>query len=326
MAIIKTFNYTYSGSAESLSNPADDVDTISDAQSIASPFYFTLNGGASTAGDRNGICASQSHTGALAMIINGAASSQNPVTHMSYVKYSVPRTIAFYSGSNNSARTLTVKGLGVNGVEQTEEIAGPNNSYTVSTYQWTQISTVYSDGTISSLELGDGYGYQDLGSLLRLPNVTSDGNDSGRTVSIIGTDYLGNALTETLTGPNSGTVLATNYFKTISAVKLSGAGTGSLSVGWQAGIRVMINPQLSMLNNWYTVEGDNSANAHISVIDGSTSSATGSTLLEFDPGGTADEVNYPNIGGDGIRFATTMSFDMPNDADLLKSITLMYSG
>ena len=326
MTLLKSYNYTYSGTAESTSNPAADVDTIADAQSVATPFYMSLSGGAATAGDGDGICQSQSRSGAGAMIINGADSSENPVTRLSYVKYAVPRTIAFYSGSDNSAITLTVKGLGVNGVVQSEEITGPNNTYAVSSNMWTQVTNVYASDTIASLLLGDPYGYVDHGSLMRQCSITSSGNDSGITFTVQGTDYQNKAQTETITGPNSTTVNGSSYFKVVASVSASNTGTGSISIGWVAGIRVMINSQLSQLMNWYTVEGDNAAEAQLSIENGATSAASGTERLKFNPGNTAGTVNYPNIGGEGIRFAGSMSFDMPADADLLKEITLMYSG
>ena len=326
MTLLKSYNYTYSGTAESTSNPAADVDTIADAQSVATPFYMSLSGGAATAGDGDGICQSQSRSGAGAMIINGADSSGNPVTRLSYVKYTVPRTIAFYSGSDNSAITLTVKGLGVNGVVQSEEITGPNNTYAVSSNMWTQVTNVYASDTIASLLLGDPYGYVDHGSLMRQCSITSSGNDSGITFTVQGTDYQNKAQTETITGPNSTTVNGSSYFKVVASVSASNTGTGSISIGWVAGIRVMINSQLSQLMNWYTVEGDNAAEAQLSIENGATSAASGTERLKFNPGNTAGTVNYPNIGGEGIRFAGSMSFDMPADADLLKEITLMYSG
>lgn len=326
MTLLKSYNYTYSGTAESTSNPAADVDTIADAQSVATPFYMSLSGGAATAGDGDGICQSQSRSGAGAMIINGADSSGNPVTRLSYVKYTVPRTIAFYSGSDNSAITLTVKGLGVNGVVQSEEITGPNNTYAVSSNMWTQVTNVYASDTIASLLLGDPYGYVDHGSLMRQCSITSSGNDSGITFTVQGTDYQNKAQTETITGPNTTTVNGSSYFKVVASVSASNTGTGSISIGWVAGIRVMINSQLSQLMNWYTVEGDNAAEAQLSIENGATSAASGTERLKFNPGNTAGTVNYPNIGGEGIRFAGSMSFDMPADADLLKEITLMYSG
>ena len=326
MTLLKSYNYTYTATAESTSNPAADVDTIADAQSVATPFYMSLSGGAATAGDGDGICQSQSRSGAGAMNINGADSSENPVTRLSYVKYTVPRTIAFYSGSDNSAITLTVKGLGVNGVVQSEEITGPNNSYTVSSNMWTQVTNVYASDTIASLLLGDPYGYVDHGSLMRQCSITSSGNDSGITFTVQGTDHQNKAQTETITGPSSTTVNGSSYFRVVSSVSTSNTGTGSISIGWVAGIRVMINSQLSQLMNWYTVEGDNAAEAQLSIENGATSSASGTERLKFNPGNTAGTVNYPNIGGEGIRFAGSMSFDMPADADLLKEITFMYSG
>lgn len=326
MPILKAFNYTYSGTGESLSNPAADADTIADAQAIATPFYMSLSGGAATAGDADGICQSQSRTGGGAMIINGADSSENPVTRLQYVKYTVPRSIALYSGSDNSGATITIKGKGINNIDQTATLTGPNNTYVVSSEKWVQITNVYADATIASLILGDPYGYVDHGSLMRTVSLTSTGNEESLTFTVEGTDYKNKPQSETITGPNTTTVNGTKYFKVISCVKASGASAGNVSVGWVAGIRVMVNNQLSQLYNWYTVEGDNASNNQISMVNGATSIATGTERLAFNPGGAADNVNYPNIGGDGIRFPDSMSFDMAADVDLIKEITFMYSG
>lgn len=59
----------------------------------------------------------------------------------------------------------------------------------------------------------------------------SDGDESGDTYTITGTDRYGKALTETVTGPNTTTVYSTKNFKTITQVATSGAGTGNIEVG-----------------------------------------------------------------------------------------------
>lgn len=61
--------------------------------------------------------------------------------------------------------------------------------------------------------------------------ITSDGNDSGVTFTVTGTDANGITMSETLTGPSSTTVYTTAYFKTVTGVTISGAGTGNISVG-----------------------------------------------------------------------------------------------
>jgi hypothetical protein len=63
--------------------------------------------------------------------------------------------------------------------------------------------------------------------------VTSTGNDSTRTYTITGTNAAGNALTETITGPNATTVSTTGAFLTVTGVSVVGGGTvGTVRVGF----------------------------------------------------------------------------------------------
>jgi hypothetical protein len=66
-----------------------------------------------------------------------------------------------------------------------------------------------------------------------LVTVTSTGNDSTRTYTITGTNSAGVAMSETITGPNVGTVSTTRYFRTVTDVSVAGGGTvGTVSVGF----------------------------------------------------------------------------------------------
>lgn len=81
------------------------------------------------------------------------------------------------------------------------------------------ITGAFASGGVATMD----YAYQ--------VGVTSDGIDNGVTFTITGTDQDGKALSETITGPNATTVETTGYFKTVSQVAISGAGTGNITVG-----------------------------------------------------------------------------------------------
>ena len=76
------------------------------------------------------------------------------------------------------------------------------------------------------------------GAWARKIGITSDGNDSGITFTITGTDVDGKALSETVTGPNSTTVYSTMStaanFKTVTKIATSAATTGNITVGTAA--------------------------------------------------------------------------------------------
>ena len=71
----------------------------------------------------------------------------------------------------------------------------------------------------------------------RKVTIFSDGGDvSGITLTVTGTDYLGAALVEIITGPAvDATVTSTNFFNTITQIAASGAVTGNIEVGSGAG-------------------------------------------------------------------------------------------
>ena len=67
--------------------------------------------------------------------------------------------------------------------------------------------------------------------------LSAGGDVSGITLTVTGTDYLGQALVEVITGPAANaTVTSTKYFNTITQIAASGAVTGNITVGSGAGL------------------------------------------------------------------------------------------
>ncbi len=61
--------------------------------------------------------------------------------------------------------------------------------------------------------------------------IASDGADSDKTFTVVGTDADGYALTEVITGPASTTVESAGYFKTVSSITLSAQAAGTITIG-----------------------------------------------------------------------------------------------
>ena len=61
--------------------------------------------------------------------------------------------------------------------------------------------------------------------------VYAAGNESGRTFSVVGQDAAGVAVTESITGPNAGTVYSTNSFETITSITIDAASAGNFEIG-----------------------------------------------------------------------------------------------
>ena len=61
--------------------------------------------------------------------------------------------------------------------------------------------------------------------------ITSAGDDSGKTVTVTGTNADGNTISETLTGANAGVATTLNFFKTVTTVAFSATSAGNVKVG-----------------------------------------------------------------------------------------------
>ena len=62
-------------------------------------------------------------------------------------------------------------------------------------------------------------------------NITSVGNDSGRTFTVTGTNTADGAVTDTITGANAGTATGDQIFKTVTQIAVNGASAGNVSAG-----------------------------------------------------------------------------------------------
>jgi hypothetical protein len=61
--------------------------------------------------------------------------------------------------------------------------------------------------------------------------VTTVSDESAKTLTITGTNATGNPISETITGPNATTGTTIRYFRTVTAVTVSAAFTGAVTVG-----------------------------------------------------------------------------------------------
>ena len=118
----------------------------------------------------------------------------------------------------------------------------------------------------------------------RKVTIFSAGGDvSGISLTITGTDYLGQALVEIVTGPAAdATVTSTNFFNTISQIAAGGAVTGNIEVGSGAG---QYRPAAPVMTNVTQVrfENFNWGAPKFALVDG------------INPAATYDGANYIQI-------------------------------
>ena len=91
-------------------------------------------------------------------------------------------------------------------------------------------------------------------SASRQITITSAGNDSDKTFTIMGTDADGNALTEVVTGANASVAASTNYFKTITSIDPSANPAGATTAGIIVDDKITLTPS-STSDATITIEG-----------------------------------------------------------------------
>ena len=85
--------------------------------------------------------------------------------------------------------------------------------------------------------------------------VVSGGDDSGISFTIVGTDVNGSALTESLTGADSGTATSSNYFKTITSITAVGDPAGTVTAGTSASAADVVFAGRTRLKGYSIVSG-----------------------------------------------------------------------
>jgi len=169
--------------------------------------------------------------------INNIAASQDPAAAGNLTLVSSPVTLAqasfvyITSAANDTAFTFTITGLDINGRPLTEVVTGGNTKAVVTTQRFTVVSNVAVSGNSGSVQVGSFSGATFTGATARQVTITSAGNDSVNTFVVTGTGVNNEALSETITGPNTATVTTTSYFRTVTSVTISGNAVAAITVG-----------------------------------------------------------------------------------------------
>jgi hypothetical protein len=198
-----------------------------------------------TAAVTNQVVASQTpNTGQLVLngagatfSINNIATAQDPAGASNLTLVSSPvtlpqaRYVYITSAANDTAFTFTVTGVDVNGVPLTEVVTGGNAKAVVTTQRFVVVSNVAVSGNAGSVQVGSFSGATFTGSTARQVTITSAGNDSVNTFVVTGLGPNNEAISETITGPNTATVTTTAYFRTVTNVTISGNAVAAITVG-----------------------------------------------------------------------------------------------
>ena len=148
--------------------------------------------------------------------------------------------------------------------------------------------------------------------------LTSVGNSSGISFTVVGLDQDGNAATESVTGANAGAVTSTGYWTSITSITAVGTPTGNQSAGTSSSIAGLIFGGDLRMRGMYAVNTGTAGT--VNFVQGSPA---GTSRLKFNTVGAADSTEYPDIPEDGVVFRNGgyILFDQAK----LSSITVFYA-
>lgn len=127
--------------------------------------------------------------------------------------------------------------------------------------------------------------------------ITSSGNDSDKSFTVVGTDVNGDALTETVTGANAGAATSSNYFLTVSSITAVGDPAANVKAGISSDAADVIFAGRSRLKGAYI-----SCSATAGTIDFLTTSPTGTSVMKMRSVASATATRDFTIPQDGVVF------------------------
>ena len=153
--------------------------------------------------------------------------------------------------------------------------------------------------------------------------TTAGGSDSGKTVTLTGTDLNGVAQTEVITLPGSATTTAgTKYFLTVTAAEMSAQPAGNVSLGFNNSRGMGMFGGRTALKGFTAASGGTAGDiAFHSTLELTTSSTP---FMQYRTNGTADHETHFNIPAPGIlcQEGLTVTYTL----DTIDQMNVLYNG
>ena len=183
--------------------------------------------------------------------------------------------------------------------------------------QGVSTALVSASASATSLVIADGGPY---GNLTETITIYSSADNSGRTFDIVGTDGNGDAQTETLTGPNAGTVNSANRYLTVTSI----VGSGGITTDIQAGILGTGTATGTVFAGRTRIRGMQGATkAAAGNVVFSNTSITGTALFTVPTTGAVSSIE-PYIPDNAILFKAGAYITLPISA--ITGLTVFYDG
>jgi len=133
----------------------------------------------------------------------------------------------------------------------------------------------------------------------RTVTITSAGDDSGISFTVVGTDVNGDAQTETVTGANAGAATSSNFFLTITSITAVGDPAGNVQAGISGVASAVIFAGRARLKGVFLTSTATAGN-----VDFRTSSPSGTSLMKISSVGSATATRDVVIPEEGVLFGS----------------------
>jgi len=157
--------------------------------------------------------------------------------------------------------------------------------------------------------------------------ILSAGDDSGITFTVVGTNAVGDALTEVVTGANAGTASSSGYFNTVDSITTSASSAGNVSAGVLGAILATSGEMgtgtvFAGRTRIRGLQGVSAATAGNILFK--NTSVTGTTLLAIPTSTSATDLIEPYVPDNGILFKAGAYISLPSG--VVDTVTVFYDG
>jgi len=136
----------------------------------------------------------------------------------------------------------------------------------------------------------------------RITEITSGGDDSGISFTVVGTDVNGASMTESITGADTGAATGSQYFKTIVSITAVGDPAGTVIAGITASAADVVFSGRTRVRGLHII--NDAAAGTVDIVNTDDASAIGSGTSTFKVGtvASATVVSDVSIPEDGVLF------------------------
>jgi len=190
------------------------------------------------------------------------------------------------------------------------------------------ISVSASIGSATTLTLGgtltSGGSYTSGDNIGQIITITSAADDSGITFTVVGTNAVGDALTEVVTGADTTVASSSGYFNTVTSITTSAATAGAVTAGvlgsstaGEMGTGTVFAGR-TRIRGLQGLSGASAGNLLFK-----NTSVTGTTLLTVPTGASATELIEPYIPDNAVLFDAGAYV---NFGSAVATVTVFYDG